>query len=33
MNERAARTVMPLAVLAMVLLAWDLVVRGVALPP
>jgi len=33
MSERAARIVMPLAVLALVLLAWDLVVRGFAIPP
>ncbi|MFN3655997.1 MAG: ABC transporter permease [Pseudolabrys sp.] len=33
MSERALRVLMPLVVLALLVLAWDLVVRGFAIPP
>ena len=32
-NERRLRVVVPLAMLALTLLAWDLAVRGFAIPP
>lgn len=33
MNERALRVGLPIVVLALVVLAWDLIVRGFAIPP